>query len=67
MEKKTLATLRAERNLTQRALAKELNIANSSIAMYETGERLPTLKIAIEIANYFGVSVESISFPKLDL
>ncbi|MGM9534055.1 MAG: helix-turn-helix transcriptional regulator [Intestinibacter sp.] len=67
MTKKTLAELRAEKNLTQRALAKELNIANSSIAMYETGERVPTLKIAIEIANYFDIPIESIYFPKLDL
>ena len=67
MTKKTLAELRAEKNLTQRALAKELNIAISSIAMYETGERVPTLKIAIEIANYFDIPIESIYFPKLDL
>lgn len=64
--KKTLAELRAEKKLTQRDLAKELNIANSSIAMYETGERVPTLKIAIEIANYFKIPIESIYFPKLD-
>lgn len=66
MIKKTLAQLRAERNLTQRELAKELNISNSSIAMYEIGTRVPTLKVAIEIANYFNIPIESIYFPKLD-
>lgn len=67
MKQKTLSELRTEKNLTQRQLAKELNISNSTIAMYEIGTRVPNLKIAIEIAKYFDVPVESIYFPKLDL
>lgn len=61
-EKKTLSALRAEKNMTQRELAKELNISSGTIGMYESGKRTPPLKKAIKIADYFSVSVESISF-----
>ena len=43
-EKKTLAALRAEKKMTQRELAKELNISSGTIGMYESGKRTPPLK-----------------------
>ena len=64
-EKKTLAALRAEKKMTQRELAKELNISSGTIGMYESG-KTPPLKKAIKIADYFSVSVESISFSNFE-
>jgi len=59
---KTLATLRAEKNMSQRVLARELNVSPGTIGMYELGKRTPPLSRAIEIAQLFNVPVESISF-----
>lgn len=54
-----IKNLRANKdNMSQRELAKDLNIAPSTIAMYETGQRDPdtaTLKI---LADYFNVSTD---------
>lgn len=61
----TLADLREQRNLTQRELAKKINVASSAIAMYETGERTPSLNKAKEIAQFFKVPVEAIIFGNL--
>lgn len=62
IKEKTLASLRAENNLTQRDLAKILNISSGPVGMYESGKRTPSLNKSIEIAKIFNVAVESISF-----
>ena len=59
---KQLAKLRDKRGLTQKELAEKTGISKSSIAMYETGERKPTLKRAKMLADFFGVSIEDIFF-----
>jgi len=59
---KTLAVLRAENNMSQRELAKVLNISSGTIGMYESGKRTPPLNRAIAIAKLFNVPVETISF-----
>ena len=48
--------------MTQKELAEALNISESAIAMYEIGERTPTLKKAKMIADFFNVPLESINF-----
>lgn len=58
----TLANLRERKNITQRELAKMVNVTASAIAMYETGERTPSLAKAKEIARFFKVPVEAIIF-----
>ena len=60
---KTLAELRAEKNMTQRELAKKLDISSGAIGMYESGKRTPTLNRAKEIARLFNVPVEYLVFP----
>ncbi|MGN0327249.1 MAG: helix-turn-helix transcriptional regulator [Lachnospiraceae bacterium] len=62
MDKKTLAQLRAEQNMSQRELAKKLGVSSATVGMYETGKRNPSLKRAMEIAKIFNTSVEAISF-----
>lgn len=59
---KTLSELRKGKNITQKELAKALKVSVSTIAMYEIGERTPSLKKAKKIADFFGVPIESIDF-----
>lgn len=47
---------------SQQALANELKISKSALAMYERGERVPRDEVKIRIAQHFGVSIESIFF-----
>ncbi len=62
MNKKTIADLRTEKGLSQRELAKAVGLKPSTIAMYELGERTPSLSNATKIAQFFGVPVERIFF-----
>lgn len=57
-----LAELRKMKGLTQRALANALNMSESSIAMYEIAQRIPTLSRALKIAEFFDVNIENIFF-----
>lgn len=63
-ENKSLAELRAEKNMSQRDLAKKLGVSSATIGMYESGKRTPPLKKAILIAKLFDIQVENISFSK---
>lgn len=59
---KPLSQLRNERGKTQRQIAKDMNVAVSTIAMYETGSRMPSLQMAKKLAEYFGLRIEDIFF-----
>lgn len=61
---KTLREYRKENNLTQLDVHKATEIPLSSIAMYETGERIPSLARARKLANFFKVSTDEIFFGK---
>lgn len=49
--------LRLQHHLSQRAMAKELNVSNSLIALYETGQRMPSREQLEEISDYFNVDI----------
>lgn len=53
-----LKELRANKSMTQRELANQLNISSSSIAMYETGQRMPDAEVLELFADYFNVTVD---------
>ncbi|MEL7658917.1 MAG: helix-turn-helix domain-containing protein [Bacillota bacterium] len=53
-----LRELRASKSITQRELASQLNISSSSIAMYETGQRMPDADVLELFADYFNVTVD---------
>lgn len=55
-----LKELRESRGLTQRELAKQLNIGFSTLGMYETGKRQPNNDTLQAFADYFGVTVDKI-------
>jgi putative transcriptional regulator len=49
---------RAERGLSQAALAQAMGVSRQTINAIETGRYLPSLPLAITLARYFGTSVE---------
>ncbi|WP_432408424.1 helix-turn-helix domain-containing protein [Wukongibacter sp. M2B1] len=53
-----LKYLRSEKKITQRQLAKFLNLSSSTIAMYETGKRKPDCETLKGIADFFDVSTD---------
>ena len=57
-----LKLLREEKQLSQEAIAREFNISTSSWTKYEQGIRTPGDDLKIQIAEYFGTTVQSIFF-----
>lgn len=55
-----LAILREKRNLSQPQLAKELNVATSTIGMWEIGKRGLKDDVIRQLSNYFNVSTDYI-------
>lgn len=55
-----LRNLRTSRELTQSELAKALNVANSTISMYESGLREPDYETKEAIADFFNISMEAL-------
>ena len=58
-----LRVLRAERDLTQAALAKALQVSRQTINAIETGKYDPALPLAFRIARLFNLSIEEIFDP----
>lgn len=55
-----LKDLRLSEYLTQKELAKKINVGQSTIAQYENSEREPTLTNLIKYSNYFKISIDEI-------
>ncbi len=53
-----LKTLRLRDNMTQAQLAQKLSLTKSVISAYETGLRLPSYDVLIQIAQIFNVSTD---------
>lgn len=53
-----LCELREEKRLNQGQLADILHVSTSTISAYETGKALPTMERAIQMADYFGVTLD---------
>lgn len=49
---------RKEKNITQEELAEKLGVSRQSIISLEHGECLPSLNLAVEIANFFEKTIE---------
>lgn len=54
----TLKALRLRSNLTQEQLAQKLCLTKSVISAYETGLRMPSYEVLIEISRVFKVSTD---------
>ena len=58
--------IRKEKGLTQQYLAEKLGVCQTTIAMWETGKSVPTMKNLMRLSELLGVSIEVLcrSFPK---
>jgi putative transcriptional regulator len=54
--------LRKERNMQQAELAELVHVRRETIGNLENGKYNPSLKLAMDIANVFGTTVEEIFF-----
>ena len=54
--------LREELGMTQQDLADKLDGAKSSIAMYEKGDRKPSLEILVKLSEIFNCSIDYILY-----
>lgn len=64
--RRRILELRKERNVSQEELAQYVGVNKSTISKYERGIIEPTLNIAKLIAQFFGVTVESLVNPEYD-
>lgn len=55
---KNLKILRENRGITQRKCANDLNISKTALCYYEQGKISPSVDTIIQIADYFGCSVD---------
>ena len=53
-----LKELRLEKGLSQRKLGEIFNVCNQTVSFWESGSREPDMDMLVEIAEYFGVSVD---------
>lgn len=56
--KNIFLSLRNEKKYNQETMAKELSVSKSTIAMWETGKRLPSPELYEQIADYFNVDID---------
>ena len=63
-----LKALRAEKQITQVQLAEMLGVSKGTVAMWETGKSVPTMKNMIALSEILNTDVEILvkSFPKLN-
>jgi DNA-binding XRE family transcriptional regulator len=55
-----IAMLRVERGVSRRDLADALGVHYQTIGYLERGEYSPSLELALRIAEFFGISVETV-------
>lgn len=53
-----LEKLRKDRNLSQNDVAIALNLTRGTVTHWENEERLPSLEVAVRLADYFNVSLD---------
>ena len=58
---KNLQKLRKQRSLTQEALAEQVGVARQTIAKWETGESVPDLEMAGNLASALGISLDDLT------
>ena len=50
--------LRKEKGITQDEMSKDLGVSKSTVAMWETGKRMPSPELYEQIADYFNVDID---------
>ena len=54
----TIARLRAKKNISQRELARALNVSTGVVGMWETDKRLPSFECLVSLADFFHISAD---------
>ncbi|MBP3686688.1 MAG: helix-turn-helix transcriptional regulator [Clostridia bacterium] len=52
-----LKNIRKQRKLNQQKVALDLNISREALSYYENGKREPSLRLLVQMSNYFNVSI----------
>lgn len=55
-----IKSLRLHKSMSQLEMAKKFNLSRTSYAQYESGTRVPDMATLIEMANFFGVKMDSL-------
>ena len=55
-----IKNMRNNRGITQKMLADELRVAQSTVAMWETGENAPRTKMLLKLAKVLGCTVDEL-------
>ncbi|WP_257720706.1 helix-turn-helix transcriptional regulator [Lentibacillus amyloliquefaciens] len=55
-----ITVLRAEKKMTQKDLAKKAGVSRQTILSIEKNKYTPSLTLAFEIANVFGVGIDEV-------
>lgn len=61
MFSENLKKLRISKSLTQEQLAQQLEISKSTVSMYENGNRMPDIETLELIADFFNVTLDSLT------
>lgn len=57
---KNITRLRKMENMTQLELAEKLNYSDKAVSKWEQGNSLPDVRVLVQIANLFGVTVDDL-------
>ena len=57
----TLKRIRRERGLSQDELAEKIGTSKQVISRYESGQRIPKISVAVQIAKALGVTLEELN------
>lgn len=60
--KNRIRKLRLEKSLTQKELGQAMELAESTISLYEAGKREPDITTLIRLAHFFSVSIDYILY-----
>lgn len=52
-----LKNIRKQKKLNQQKVAMDLNISREALSYYENGKREPSLRLLVQMSNYFNVSI----------
>ncbi len=60
-----ISSLRKKKNITQKALAEELNVSDKAISKWETGKCYPDIEMIEKLSSFFDVSINEILSGKI--
>lgn len=63
---KNISNLRKNLNLTQLELAEKLNYSDKAVSKWERGESIPDVATLMQIADFFGVSMNELCYEKVE-